>query len=74
MFIGLRMRPIRTGSWHQDYASCGYESFGAFALVVAEETFFHYGPNFGAGDWVGCGVHLATRRMFFTRNGTFLSE
>ncbi|KAJ5698200.1 SPla/RYanodine receptor SPRY [Penicillium macrosclerotiorum] len=33
-----------------------------------------YGPTFGAGDTVGCGVNFAAGSAFFTKNGTFLGN
>jgi hypothetical protein len=31
-----------------------------------------YGPRFGDGDTVGCGICLLTRAVFFTHNGNYL--
>ena len=28
-----------------------------------------YGPRYGEGDVVGAGIEMATREIFFTRNG-----
>lgn len=49
--------------------SCGYNDTGRFA--VAEKN-YNYGPEFFPGDLIGCGVNLATKKLFFTRNGKFL--
>ena len=31
-----------------------------------------YGPPFGAGDTVGCGIDYRSQSVFFTKNGSFL--
>ncbi len=31
-----------------------------------------YGPSFGPGDTVGCGLDYSTRKVFFVKNGEFL--
>jgi hypothetical protein len=31
-----------------------------------------YGPSFGPGDTVGCGLEYSTRKIFFVKNGIFL--
>lgn len=33
-----------------------------------------YGPTFGVGDTVGCGVNFSTGSAFFTKNGNFLGN
>ncbi|KAL3118428.1 hypothetical protein niasHT_005937 [Heterodera trifolii] len=46
--------------------SCAYQSNGYFWVNGS----FNIGmPNFYSGDFVGCGINLATRRIIFTKNG-----
>jgi hypothetical protein len=33
-----------------------------------------YGPTYGAGDTVGCGVEFLKRSAFFTKNGSYLGK
>jgi hypothetical protein len=53
-----------------DTQSLGYHSDGGFYHKGG--SFPDFGPPFGPGDTVGCGVHLCTLSMFFTLNGTII--
>ena len=33
-----------------------------------------YGPQYGTGDVVGCGIDFTTRSIFFTKNGCRLPD
>ncbi|KAL3116379.1 hypothetical protein niasHT_002462 [Heterodera trifolii] len=50
----------------QNSDSCAYQSDGQFWTNGSK----NFGiPNFSRGDFVGCGINLATRRIIFTKNG-----
>ncbi|KAL3080374.1 hypothetical protein niasHT_032579 [Heterodera trifolii] len=50
-----------------------YSNSGAFCINnVLKLSYAKYA--YGAGDTVGCGVDLASRRIFLTKNGTFLES
>ncbi|KAL3114753.1 hypothetical protein niasHT_014567 [Heterodera trifolii] len=50
----------------QNSDSCAYESDGQFWTNGSSNIGM---PNFSHGDFVGCGINLATRRVIFTKNG-----
>ena len=52
-------------------ASVGYHSDDG-NLFRATGQGCSYGPRFGDGDTVGCGICLLTGAVFFTHNGTYL--
>jgi len=52
--------------------SWGYH--GDDGKVYDNGTGKDYGPNFGKGDTVGCGVNWQDEAFFFTLNGKFLGE
>ncbi|KAL3105775.1 hypothetical protein niasHT_026550 [Heterodera trifolii] len=49
---------------HSD--SCGYRNDGQLWI---NESCKNTQPKFSRGDFVGCGINLATRRVIFTKNG-----
>ncbi|KAL3114758.1 hypothetical protein niasHT_014572 [Heterodera trifolii] len=54
------------GRLGQKSDSCAYQSDGQFWANGSK----NFGmPNFSQGDFVGCGINLATRRVIFTKNG-----
>ncbi|KAG6907993.1 hypothetical protein DXG01_006649, partial [Tephrocybe rancida] len=41
---------------------------------AAEKTGQKYGPTFGTGDVIGCGVDFTTHKAFFTKNGVLIGH
>jgi len=39
------------------------------ALFIESGQGISYGPTYGSGDVIGCGVDLHKNEMFFTKNG-----
>ncbi|KAL3094678.1 hypothetical protein niasHT_029945 [Heterodera trifolii] len=73
--IGLatKVMPL-DGRISQNSDSCAYQSDGQFWTIDGQ--FLANGPtsnighsNFSRGDFVGCGINLATRRIIITKNG-----
>ena len=59
------MQPgVADGSW-------GYRSGQKFFEDIQGDE---YGPSFGKGDTVGCGLIPARQELFFTKNGAHLGE
>ena len=43
-------------------------------LYGEKKTVSNYGPSYGTGDVVGCGINLQPRVIFFTKNGKCLGK
>jgi len=55
-----------------DHASYGYHSDDGSMFHGRGIPPRRGRPSYGPGDVVGCGLHYASRRIFFTKNGQFL--
>ena len=72
--IGLSTATFHTSSkmpgW--DRYSYGYHGDDGGIFHAGGVMVRRYGPTFGVGDTVGCGINYANQGIFFTLNGKFL--
>jgi hypothetical protein len=72
--VGLAPRRFhihsRMPGW--DHTSYGYHGDDGGIFHGAGEMEKSFGPSFGEGDTVGCGIDYVTGGIFFTLNGEFL--
>lgn len=72
--IGITARSVRAigmPGWHpRSYAYHGDDGNKFIENSSGED----YGPTYGMGDVVGCGLDLANSSVFFTKNGKKLGE
>lgn len=72
--IGIATEAFRIHSrmpgW--DHLSFGYHGDDGGTFHGSGGMNERFGPNFGAGDTVGCGIDYVARGIFFTLNGKFL--
>ncbi|GAW05007.1 SPRY-domain-containing protein [Lentinula edodes] len=68
-FAGPDVKLSRLPGWEP--TSWGYHGDDGCSFA-AERNGTPYGPTFGLGDVVGCGIDFSTNQAFFTKNGTFL--
>ena len=55
-----------------DDQSFGFHSDDGGTYHGRGDMLRRYGPTYGPGDTVGCGLDYITRRIFFVKNGVFL--
>ncbi|KAG1874209.1 hypothetical protein C8R48DRAFT_593355 [Suillus tomentosus] len=61
----------RLPGWEKN--SWGYHGDDGSSFT-AEKTGTPYGPQFGAGDVIGCGIDFSQNRAFYTKNGALLGS
>jgi len=61
----------RLPGWEKN--SWGYHGDDGYSFS-AEKNGTPYGPKFGTGDVVGCGVDFSQNRAFYTKDGAFLGN
>ena len=66
---GFRLSRYQPG-WTED--SIGYHSDDGRLFFASGTDGTNFGPNYGNGDVVGCGVHIPTMSVFFTKNGNLI--
>lgn len=72
--VGLVSRDfklVRLPGWEKN--SWGYHGDDGSSFA-AEKTGTPYGPQFGAGDVIGCGIDFSQNRAFYTKNGALLGS
>ncbi|UKJ88183.1 hypothetical protein MACJ_000627 [Theileria orientalis] len=53
--------------------SLGYKSEDGYCMNGTSKS-DNYGPSYGKGDVIGCGINYLKQNYFFTKNGSFLGN
>lgn len=72
--IGFAARDVklsRLPGWESN--SWGYHGDDGYSFA-AEKSGTPFGPTFGTGDIIGCGIDFTTHKAFFTKNGTLIGS
>jgi len=70
--VGLSVKSSRSRMPGWDSASFGYHGDDGGIFHSRGEMIRIYGPKYGEGDTVGCGVNYENGGIFYTLNGNFL--
>ncbi|KAK0208025.1 concanavalin A-like lectin/glucanase domain-containing protein, partial [Desarmillaria ectypa] len=68
-FTGRDVKVSRLPGWEPN--SWGYHGDDGCSFAT-ERNGTAYGPTYGLGDVIGCGIDFTTNRAFFTKNGTLI--
>lgn len=52
--------------------SCGYHSDDGRLFFGSGTDSMPFGPSYSDGDTIGCGVHIPSMSLFFTKNGSLI--
>jgi len=70
--IGLCTENFPTSGYQPGWTPHGIGYHGDDGRIHHHGSSDSYGPTFGTGDVVGCGFHLPSKSVFFTKNGFFI--
>lgn len=70
-FTGKDVKLARLPGWEPH--SWGYHGDDGCSFA-AEKSGTPYGPVFGTGDVIGCGIDFTINRAFYTKNGSFIGH
>jgi len=70
--VGLSIKSSRSRMPGWDSSSYGYHGDDGGIFHSRGEMLRKYGPKYGEGDTVGCGVNYENGGIFYTLNGNFL--
>eukprot|EP00375_Theileria_parva_P003618 XP_766303.1 hypothetical protein [Theileria parva strain Muguga] len=60
-------------SYRSEPNSVGYKSEDGYSMNGTSKS-ESYGPSYGKGDVIGCGINYLNQNYFFTKNGSFLGS
>ncbi|KAF7310493.1 Ran-binding protein [Mycena chlorophos] len=70
-FAGKDVKLSRLPGWEPN--SWGYHGDDGCSFA-AEKAGTPFGPTYGTGDTIGCGIDFSTNTAFFTKNGSFIGS